>query len=84
MDTRKPANGGTKVMQEIRDMAQEGGVLGEGMLVTDCIVLLRCERVDGSAVRARFHPMGQMEDLRERGLIEQHRDDVCDEDRARR
>jgi hypothetical protein len=71
-------------MDQVRAMAQEAGILQDGMMVTDCIVLFRAERIDGSAVRARFHPMGAMDDLRERGLIEQHHDDVVDEDRLRR
>jgi hypothetical protein len=71
-------------MDAVRAMAQEAGVLEPGMMVTDCVVLFRAERVSGNAVRARFHPMGAMDDLRERGLIEQHHDDVVDEDRLRR
>lgn len=84
MDTRRTTNSGARVMDAIRAMAQDAGVLQEGMMVTDCIVLFRGERIDGGAVRARFHPMGAMDDLRERGLIEQHHDDVVDEDRLRR
>lgn len=84
MDTRRTSSTGSDVMREVRVMAEKAGVLADGMMVTDCIVLVRCERIDGSAVRARFHPMGPMDDLRERGLIEQHHDDVVDEDRLRR
>lgn len=84
MDTRRPTSSGTRVMDAIQIMAQEAGILQDGMLTTDCVILWRGERIDGSAVRARFHPMGPMDDVRERGLIEQHHDDVVDEDRLRR
>lgn len=84
MDTRRSTSAQARVMAEIEAMIQESGLFQDGMLTTDCVILWRGERIDGSAVRARFHPMGPMDDLRERGLIEQHHDDVVDEDRLRR
>jgi hypothetical protein len=84
VDTRKPPSTRAEVMEKIEAMAEEAGLFQDGMITTDCIILWRGERIDGSAVRARLHPLGPMDDLRERGLIEQHHDDVVDEDRLRR
>ncbi len=83
MDTRRSTSG-TGVMSAVRAMMEQAGALEPGMMVTDCVILTRVERVDGSGRRQRWHPMGAMDDLRERGLIEQHHDDVVDEDRLRR
>lgn len=74
---------GSRVMDAVRAMMEQAGMLEPGMMVTDCIVLTRVERIDGSGQRDRWHPMGAMDDLRERGLIEQHHDDVVAEDRLR-
>lgn len=86
MDTRRSVGSSAQAeaMAKIESMIQQAGLFENGMLTTDCVILWRGERVDGSAVRARLHPMGPMDDLRERGLIEQHHDDVVDEDRLRR
>jgi hypothetical protein len=72
-------------MAEIQKMMEQAGDLDASLVLTDCVILTRVESIEGGAgQRGRWHPMGRMDDLRERGLIEQHRDDVCDEDRARR
>jgi hypothetical protein len=72
-------------MHEIEKMMEKGGALDATKVLTDCIILTRVESIDGGpGQRDRWHPMGLMDDLRERGLIEQHKDDVADEDRARR
>ncbi len=84
MDTRSTTNSGARVMDEIRRMMEQAGALPQDAMVTDCIILTRVERLDGGGVRHRWHPLGPMDDLRERGLIEQHHDDVVDEDRLRR
>lgn len=84
MDTRRTASGAS-VMHEIQAMMERAGSLDASLVLTDCVILTRVEPIAGGpGVRDRWHPMGQMDDLRERGLIEQHHDDVVAEDRARR
>lgn len=75
-----------RVVDAIQAMMRDGGELHEGQMVTDIVILARVENVtatDGRGRRTRWHPMHRMDDVRERGLIGQHHDDVIREGRDR-